>query len=56
MIGVTRGLEAAAKFGMTALSVEEQGAATDWLENLQVLAFDDTTALRTNIEEFYVDQ
>ena len=52
ILAVTRGLEPAGKFGMTAVSSEEQVGAYQQLEEWPLLTFDDTRQFRDSVRTF----
>ena len=56
VVAVVRSFEPCSKFGMEALTPEQQEAASSWLDTLELLSFDDTKALRNTVTQFCNEQ
>ena len=56
LVAVTRGLEPSSKFGLDTMTVEEQDAASSWLDSLAFIGLDDTKTLRNTLAEFCASQ
>ena len=52
VFAVTRGLEPATKFGMQAVTGEDQVAACEKLDTLPLIGYDDTKTCRVEVEQF----
>ena len=56
VVAVTRGLEPATKFGMDAVTGEDQVAACEKLDTLPLIGYDDTKTCRFEVEQFCAAQ